>query len=298
MDYADAIDRKRVISSPEVLGIDEVHICDKMRLVLTDSEHGTLIDMHPRKTIPTVKKAIHALEDYENIKIVTMDMDTGYRNAVKELIPSAMVVIDRFHVVSHISTATQSAKKQIVENLKVSVKAMPPGPDKDRKLQLLRDLGKDSYLFKFGKKKIEKSTQRQEFLLQLCNEFPELRDLYTVKRNAERIYEDATTAEDAMNLFDVFKKSIPKNDPAYQEFHKFENMFIHWNKEILNYFRSGKQFTNAATEGLNNQIKMINNEGKGYSFETLRAKCIVNLFGKEKQHVVSSRKKYKKNKNN
>ena len=114
----DEIDKQRVLTAPEVLGIDEVHICDKMRLVLTDSEHGTLIDMHPRKTIPTVKKAIHALEGYENIKIVTMDMDTGYRNAVKELIPSAMVVIDRFHVVSHISTATQSAKKQIVENLK------------------------------------------------------------------------------------------------------------------------------------------------------------------------------------
>lgn len=113
----DEIDKQRVLTAPEVLGIDEVHICDKMRLVLTDSEHGTLIDMHPRKTIPTVKKAIHALEGYENIKIVTMDMDTGYRNAVKELIPSAMVVIDRFHVVSHISTATQSAKKQIVENL-------------------------------------------------------------------------------------------------------------------------------------------------------------------------------------
>lgn len=45
-----------------------------------------------------------------------------------------------------------------------------------------------------------------------------------------------------------------------------------WEKEILNYFKYG--FTNAYTEGMNNMLGTIQEVGRGYSFDVLRAKVI------------------------
>ena len=43
---------------------------------------------------------------------------------------------------------------------------------------------------------------------------------------------------------------------------------------ILNYFNEGCRFTNAATEGLNNNIERMNRAGNGYTFHHLRAKAL------------------------
>jgi hypothetical protein len=51
-------------------------------------------------------------------------------------------------------------------------------------------------------------------------------------------------------------------------------MIKNWMPEILNYFKYGKQYTNAATEGVNALIKQLNGVGRGYSYEILRAKAL------------------------
>ena len=293
MEHAKEFEDRRVVKAPEVLGIDEVHICDQMRLVLTDSENGILLDMYPGNTKQFVKRAIESMEGYENIKYVTIDMATGYRNTVERMLPNAMIIVDRFHVVRYISSASQSAKKEIVERLKLSVDAMEDGPDKIRKQNLLTRLGKKAILFKYNNQKIKEDSVKSAFLMELCMEFPELDELYQVKINAENIYDISTTAEEALENFKTFKKSIPARGKAYKDFRDFAKMFENWEPEILNYFRSGRRLTNAATEGLNSDIKSINNSGKGYSFKVLRAKCLINQYLKGKSRNLKSRKKLK-----
>ena len=46
-----------------------------------------------------------------------------------------------------------------------------------------------------------------------------------------------------------------------------------WKTEIFNYF--SYSYTNATTEALNGLIKLMNKNGRGYSFEVLRAKTLL-----------------------
>ena len=74
------------------------------------------------------------------------------------------------------------------------------------------------------------------------------------------------------NINDLVK-NIPTSK-EYKEFRQFANMIKNWMPEILNYFKYGKQYTNATTEGVNALIKQLNGVGRGYSFEILRAKSL------------------------
>ena len=47
-----------------------------------------------------------------------------------------------------------------------------------------------------------------------------------------------------------------------------------WEDEILNYFATGKEVTNALTESLNRKIRDKNRDGRGYSFDVLRGKIL------------------------
>ncbi|MEF9839434.1 MAG: transposase [Lachnospiraceae bacterium] len=39
------------------------------------------------------------MKEPKKVEVVTMDMWSGYRSAVYETLPKAMVIIDKFHVV-------------------------------------------------------------------------------------------------------------------------------------------------------------------------------------------------------
>ena len=272
-EYGKELDLKRKMVAPKVLGIDENHLNHVMCGILTDIENGTLVEITPDNRQDTIQKAIESMIDYDtNIKIVTMDMYRGYKSVVEMCLPNAKIIIDKFHVVRYIYKATETARKQIFEQLKADVKALPDGPDKDEKQRLLTRLGKNTYLFKFSSKRVALDPSRASLMASLCKTFPELNELRLVKMRAEKIYESADQIEAVQNIND-FIKSIP-NDPAFKDFKSFSKTLNNWMPEILNYFKYGKQYTNATTEGLNAMIKQLSGMGRGYSFENLRTKAL------------------------
>lgn len=272
--YGKELDAKRKLVAPRVLGIDENHIGHIMRGVFTDIERGCLIEMTEDRKIPTMQAAIESMEGYdENIEFVCMDMTVGYKNMVHLCCPQAKIIVDKFHVVRYIYSASESARKQIFEKLKADVAAMPDGPEKDDKQALLKRLGKDTYLFKFGTKRIKMDASRTSLMARLCTTFPELNELRIVKMRAEKIYNDSADQFEAVENINDLVKNIPTSK-EYKEFRQFANMIKNWMPEILNYFKYGKQYTNATTEGVNALIKQLNGVGRGYSFEILRAKSL------------------------
>ena len=101
----DELENNRVLVAPRVLGIDEAHLNYKMRGVLTDTENNRLIEITPDNTKPSIKKAIQSMKGWENIEVVTMDMAKGYRYTVNEMLPNALVIVDKFHVVQYAQMA-------------------------------------------------------------------------------------------------------------------------------------------------------------------------------------------------
>jgi hypothetical protein len=57
-----------------------------------------------------------------------------------------------------------------------------------------------------------------------------------------------------------------------EAFHPLTRAVNNWLSEIMTYF--DHQVTNAYTESLNNLIRFVDRQGRGYSFEALRAKVL------------------------
>lgn len=111
------MDSERTLTAPRVLGIDEAHLNKKMRGVFTDTENNKLIEITEDNLKRTVKQTIKSMEGYENIEVVTIDMWSGYKHACKELIPKAIVVVDKFHVVQYAIRALDTVRKQVKADL-------------------------------------------------------------------------------------------------------------------------------------------------------------------------------------
>lgn len=92
------------------------------------------------------------------------------------------------------------------------------------------------------------------------------------------------TRKQAEAAYLAWKDSVPQGIRGY--FADLEKAVENWHTEVFNYF--DHKITNAYTESANNHIKSIARQGRGYSFEVLRART---LFTNAKHKV--ERKSFK-----
>lgn len=70
----------------------------------------------------------------------------------------------------------------------------------------------------------------------------------------------------------AWRQGVPKHLATTPKFKPSLDALKNWEDEILAYW--DYPATNAYTESLNNQIRSIERQGRGYSFEVLRTKVI------------------------
>lgn len=250
------LEKSRKLIAPRVLGIDEAHLNYKMRGVLTDTENNRLIEITEDNNKPSIKKAIQSMEGWKNIEIVTMDMAKGYRYTVNEILPKALVVIDKFHVVQYAQMALSRVRVDYKNSLKKSDRAK---------------FHKDKWLLQSNAEDL--SPDNIEARDRILEQSETLTTAYWFKEMIREMYRSETKRQ-AHEWFYTIESSIPKG----KEFKVFRDLFKTYNNckpEIMNYFDA--RYTNAYTESINNQIKRVEKAGAGYSYEVLRAKCIYGL---------------------
>lgn len=246
-------DKDRKIKAPRVIGIDEAHLNKTMRGVITDVENNKLIEILPNMYKHTIKAFISSMEGYENIEVATMDMASGYRYAMKELVPDCLCVIDKFHVVQYAQMALDRVRIDYKNSLK----------KEDKKL-----FHKDKWLLQSNKEDLDEYNLAKRDELLESNEV--LMNAYWFKEMARDMYK-LETKKEAYEWFYQLEKAIPKG----KEYKAFRELMKTYNKvkpEIMNYFDA--RYTNAYTESVNNLIKRVEKQGNGYSFEVLRAKVL------------------------
>lgn len=254
-DYSEEhLDEEMVTYTPTVLGIDEAHIDDHYRLVLTDVGNKKLIDIKKNNKQPTVLSYLRTL-DPNVCKVVTMDFAKGYAYAVMKALPNALIVIDHFHVIQEVNRCVDNVRKDLQN--------------------AYRREGYDIRVFKHSRKlfmaNLEDLDDRGISILdRWFSAFPELYEAYVVKESLREIYEckDYVTAT---KMLDAWIDRIPD----YERFNAMKKTFIERKEHILNYFRCGQ--TNAFTESVNNKIKNIEKLGRGYKFDVLRKICILSI---------------------
>lgn len=263
LEHLAELDGKRVIETPEWLGIDEKKLGGAYRCVLTDVKHGKPLEMLPQRDEETLRKFILSL-DRSKIVGVVIDMYREYRAIVEDLLPNAIIVVDKFHIM-------RMANECLDDVRKASRDDMPHAQSK----QLKRDR-------KLLMKNEAKLDAGQKFRLStwLLN-FKGLGKAYAAKEAYVAIW-SSDTREIAEYLYDEWLKKLdPEIRPAFQ---KLTGAMKRWSAYIFNYF--DHRFTNAYTESINGIIKDIQQSGRGYSFDVIRAKMVYGIDQEEEDEII------------
>lgn len=240
------------VLAPRVLGMDEVKLAGHVRGILIDVEYRTVLDLLKDRQVGTVASAITALDSWQDIQVVTADMWKPYRQVVRNLLPQAAFVVDKFHVLRMANAALEIVRKAPAGRL-----------DDTRRRKLMRE----RYLL-LRRPYALNDSQRLRLDVWLGG-LPLLKEAYEAKEGFFRIY-DAQTRADAEGLYTVWERNL---SPTIRlAFSDLITSMINWRQEIFAYF--DERVTNAATESMNAVARSIDRIGHGLSFEAIRAKLL------------------------
>lgn len=252
-EYINEVNKDYQPYAPQILGIDEVHLHKQYCGVFVDVTGQRVIEMTENRNKETIKSFLKSLPDKEKITCVTMDMFKVHKFAIKEVLPNATIVIDKFHVIKELNKALEDLRRRLRKDMskeaRISLKNM-------------------RFLFLTG---VENLTQRQKEQLQaIFDEYPQFEMPYNLKEMLRDIYTYAKTKEEAERAYAYWVKLCEKN--FCTEYFQFIRTVEYWHTEIFNYF--DYRYTNAQIESLNNVIREIDRAGRGYTFDVLRAKVL------------------------
>ena len=247
------------LSKLKRLGIDEIALVKGQKnycAVLVNLDTGKLIAILEKRTQEELKKTLTGWgkEVLEQIEEVSIDLWLPYKNLVKELMPSAEVVADRFHVMKQINQELDEqrrAEKRAVE----AQKNKKQKAEKEAKLEVLKRS-------KYSLLKNEKDlTEPQKIKLEAIKEnFPSLKKMQELKEEFRKIYETSENPTEGMlSISEWLAKSS-------SVFTKSCQTIRNWFGEIISYFE--QRTTNGVVEGINNKLKLI--KRRGYGFRNFR----------------------------
>lgn len=233
--------------SIEVLGIDEISLKrghrDFVALVTTPSDRGVeiLAVLEDRKK-ETVGKFLTSIPSRlkNTINTVCTDMYLGYVNAVREELPRAKIVIDRFHVAIAYRDCADAVRKQELRRLKQELS----NTDYDEIKGLM---------WTFRQRPEDVSAEDRVKLGKLFDYSPTLKQAYRLREELSAIFDGNYTKAGAKNAIQSWCKRVRKQ--GMEAFDSFLTTLDNWLNEITNYFLAGQ--TSGFVEGFNNRVKVL-----------------------------------------
>ena len=184
----------------------------------------------------------------KNIKYVCSDMWKAYKKVIKEKVPKALHILDRFHIVANLNKALDKIRAEEHRELKKDGHE----PLKNKRFLLM--------------KRRENLTKKQEVSLAALVEY-NLKSFkaYLLKEDFQGLWTYVSSAW-AGKFIDRWVKRVEESgiEPMIKEAKSIEK-----HKElILNWFRAKKCFSSGIVEGLNNKAKVT--VRKSYGFRTYK----------------------------
>ena len=88
----------------------------KMSFIAQDFDSLTILAILDGRTQATIRNHFlrYSRQVRNRVKVITMDMFSPYYDIAKKLFPSAKIVLNRFHIVQHLSRAMNRLRVQIM----------------------------------------------------------------------------------------------------------------------------------------------------------------------------------------
>lgn len=267
---------------PEHMSWDEYSFKKgKMSFIAQDYDTRKILAILDGRTQATIRNHFlrYSRETRSRVKVITMDMFSPYYDIARKLFPNAKIVLDRFHIVQHLSRAMNRVRIQIMNQF-------------DRKSHEYKALKRywkliqqDSYTLsrkRFYRPTFQSHLTNKEILEKLLSYSQDLRDHYELYQLLLFHFQE----KHADYFFELITESISAVNPIFQTIFR---SFLRDQDKIINALEL--PYSNAKLEATNNLIKVIKRNAFGFrNFENFKTRILIALnIKKERTNLVLSR---------
>lgn len=267
---------------PEILSIDEFsYQKGKLAFIAQDFETKKIITILENRTQITIRNHFfrYSKEARNSVKVVTVDMSGSYIPMIPKLFPKAKIVIDRFHIVQHMSRALNHTRIQLMTQF--DKKSLEYRALKYYWKSVLKDSRKLS-LNSFRSRTFGETLTPKECLTEIFHLVPELKGYYDLYQLLLFHLQE----KNADYFFDLIEEALPHLN---QTFKTALRTILHHKQHVINAIEL--PYSNAKLEATNKLIKDIKPNAFGFrNFDNFKKRIFIALnMQKEKTHFVSSR---------
>ena len=236
---------REVEEIPEFIGMDEFSVSGQRlyHTAICNLAKGEVMEIVEGQGRQKVEEYLDKLSEPERVRGVAMDMHELFRQAVQICLPQAKVVVDKFHLISHVNKAMGKVRSRL------------QGGNRRGKR---RDLFRSRYTLLKGAERLADWEKARLNRLFYC--YPELKKAWVLKESFRMWYRETNRSRAEERLGLLLKDKIEDN--SLPEFKELLHMLTNWRGEILNYF--DYRITNGFVEGKNNCIKTVKRMTYGY----------------------------------
>ena len=253
----------------------------KMSFIAQDFDSQNIITILDGRTQTAIRNHFlcYPRQVRNRVRVITMDMFNPYYSIAKKLFPNAKIVLDRFHIVQHLSPAMNRVRIQIMNLI-------------DRKSHEYKALKRYWKLVQQDSRKLKnKPFYRPMFRMHLTNReilekllscSDELREHYELYQLLLFHFQE----KNSDHFFDLIEQERDTVNPIFQTVFK---TFLKDKDKVLNALEL--PYSNAKLEATNNLIKVIKRNAFGFrNFENFKIRILIALnIKKERTNLVLSR---------
>ena len=259
---------------PEHMSWDEYSFKKgKMSFIAQDYDNG--------RTQATIRNHFlrYSRQVRSRVKVITMDMFSPYYDMARKLFPNAKIVLDRFHIIQHLSRAMNRVRIQIMNQFdrrSHEYKALK------RYWKLIQQDSRKLSDKRFYRPTFRSHLTNKEVLEKLLSYSQELRQHYNLYQLLLFHFQEKQTD----HFFSLIDETVSSVNPIFQTVFK---TFLKDKDKIMNALEL--PYSNAKIEATNNIIKVIKRNAFGFrNFDNFKTRILIALnIKKERSNLLLSR---------
>ena len=267
---------------PEHMSWDEYSFKKgKMSFIAQDYDTRKIVAILDGRTQATIRNHFlrYSRQARSRVRVITMDMFTPYYDIARKLFPNAKIVLDRFHIVQHLSRAMNRVRIQIMNQFdrrSHEYKALK------RYWKLIQQDSRKLSDKRFYRPTFRSHLTNKEVLEKLLSYSQELRQHYNLYQLLLFHFQEKQTD----HFFSLIDETISSVNPIFQTVFK---TFLKDKDKIMNALEF--PYSNAKLEATNNLIKVIKRNAFGFrNFDNFKTRILIALnIKKERTNLVLSR---------
>ncbi|HEX9389008.1 MAG TPA: ISL3 family transposase [Anaerolineales bacterium] len=260
-----------VMADIPILGLDEIALKkghrDYVTLVTGQLANGEIVILgvlrgHEKAPLVEFLRLIPQ-RILQGVQTVCCDLWEAYTEAVREEIPNARIVVDRFHVAKHYRQAAEQVRKQELQRLKQEL------PKAD-----YQQLNGSFQAFRKNAKDLSK--EERKILRRFFEYSVSAQQAYVLREQLTAIFDMHLSKKQAQAKIQRWSQRV--RESGLHCFDDFLNLLATWWEEITNYFiqRQNSGFV----EGFNNKVKVLKRRCYGiFNLQHLFQRIYLDLHG-------------------